>query len=100
MSDIRQWLEDLGLGQYADAFEREEVDLDTLPDLTEPMLKEMGLPIGPRAKVLRAAKSLRIDDTLRDETVPIKTGQPKPEADVNGGAKLVHQGGVKLVHLM
>ena len=81
MSDIRQWLEELGLSQYADAFEREEVDLDTLPDLTELMLKEMGLPIGPRAKVLRAAKSLRIDDAERDETVPIKAEQSKPEAD-------------------
>ena len=31
MSDIRQWLEQLGFGKYADAFEREEVDLDAVP---------------------------------------------------------------------
>ena len=31
MSDIRQWLEELGLGQYADAFEANAISRDS-PD--------------------------------------------------------------------
>ncbi len=33
MSDIRQWLEELGLSQYADAFEENRIDLGMLSDL-------------------------------------------------------------------
>ena len=31
MTDIRQWLEELGLGQYADAFDENEIDRSLLP---------------------------------------------------------------------
>ncbi len=61
MSD--QWLERFGLCQYADAFEVEQMDFAALPHLTEPMLKEMGLPVGPRAKVLAVIKALRSTET-------------------------------------
>ncbi len=33
MSDIRQWLEELGLAQYADRFEESAVNLEVLPKL-------------------------------------------------------------------
>ena len=35
MSDIRQWLEELGLGRYADAFEAEQIALGHVPELTD-----------------------------------------------------------------
>ena len=54
MTDIDRWLEGVGLGRYADAFAAQEIDLDTLAHLTESDLKEMGLPIGPRRKLLAA----------------------------------------------
>ena len=54
MSDIARWLEGLGLGRYADAFAAQEIDLEALAHVTESDLKEMGLPIGPRRKVLAA----------------------------------------------
>ena len=56
MSDIRQWLEELGLGQYADAFEANEVRLEHVPDLTHDVLKELGVAvIGHRMTMLKAA---------------------------------------------
>jgi class 3 adenylate cyclase/tetratricopeptide (TPR) repeat protein len=58
MSDIRGWLEELGLGNYVTAFETEEIGLSALPHLTETMLKELGLPMGPRAQVLAAIQKL------------------------------------------
>ncbi len=39
MSDIREWLDRLGLGQYADAFEANAIDGDILPDVTDQTLK-------------------------------------------------------------
>ena len=54
MRDVAAWLERLGLARYAEAFERNEIDFDTLPHLTEPMLEKIGVPLGPRAKLLAA----------------------------------------------
>ena len=55
--DIVQWLEELGLGQYAQAFADNEIDFEILPDLTEDDLEKLGLPMGPRKKLLRAIDS-------------------------------------------
>lgn len=40
--DIVNWLESLGLGQYAEVFAENAIDLRTLPALTEDDLKELG----------------------------------------------------------
>ena len=48
MSDIREWLEGLGLGQYVDVFERERATLDDILELSDADLKELGLPLGMR----------------------------------------------------
>jgi class 3 adenylate cyclase len=56
--DVAAWLNELGLGKYARAFEDNEIDFATLPHLTEPMLERIGLPIGPRAKLLAAISEL------------------------------------------
>ncbi len=59
--DIGAWLEGLGLGQYADAFGENEIDLDALPYITEDDLKDIGVALGARRKLLEAiaASSLR-----------------------------------------
>ena len=54
MPDIRSWLESLNLGVYAEAFEAEDIDLDALGRLSDADLKELGLTMGPRRKVLAA----------------------------------------------
>jgi class 3 adenylate cyclase/tetratricopeptide (TPR) repeat protein len=54
MSALRTWLEAQGLGNYAAAFEAEQLDFEHLPDLDEADLKSLGLPMGPR-KTLRKA---------------------------------------------
>jgi class 3 adenylate cyclase/tetratricopeptide (TPR) repeat protein len=61
MSDIEDWLAAQGLARYAPAFEEAEIDVGTLALLTEDDLREIGLPLGPRRKILSirdAAKSL------------------------------------------
>jgi hypothetical protein len=58
VSDIATWLERIGAGDYVARFAAEEIDFAALPHLTESDLKELGLPIGPRRKVLAAIASL------------------------------------------
>lgn len=59
MSDIRQWLNQHGLLQLADIFEREQIDLDAAPTLSEADLKDLGLPVGIRGKLRAAIQALR-----------------------------------------
>lgn len=46
MGTIRQWLAGIGLEQYAEGFEREQIDPDSARYLTEANLKDLGLPMG------------------------------------------------------
>jgi hypothetical protein len=43
MSEIRSWLESIGLGQYADAFETNDIDMDLLQHVDDQTLKDIGI---------------------------------------------------------
>jgi class 3 adenylate cyclase len=59
MQTIGQWLEQLGLFQYAETFERNAVDLDIARDLTQEDLRDLGVePLGHRKVLLRAIGDL------------------------------------------
>jgi class 3 adenylate cyclase/tetratricopeptide (TPR) repeat protein len=55
MSEIREWLKTLGLERYAEAFEREEVGVGQLAELADEELRALGVPLGPRKTILKAA---------------------------------------------
>src|SRR5687767_6302236 len=59
MSDIAAWLDRLGLGKYAPMFTDSDVDLDVLRRLSEDDLRELGLPLGARRKILQALAETR-----------------------------------------
>jgi hypothetical protein len=50
--DIAAWLRGLGLERYEPVFRDNEIDAAVLPELTDEHLKELGLPLGPRLKLL------------------------------------------------
>jgi class 3 adenylate cyclase len=54
MAELAAWLARLGLSKYAEAFAAHEVDYDALQHLSDADLKELGLPLGPRRKILAA----------------------------------------------
>ena len=56
--NIRQWLEEIGLGKYGDVFVENEIDLDAAQHLEESDLTELGLPMGPRKKLMAAIAEL------------------------------------------
>ena len=54
MQQVSDWLEKLGLGQYAQRFAENDISFSILPDLTDQDLKELGVAsLGHRRQLLR-----------------------------------------------
>src|SRR6266704_7024603 len=58
MTGIAEWLASIGLGEYAQRFGENAIDLSVLRDLTEQDLKDLGVLLGHRRKMLRAIADL------------------------------------------
>jgi hypothetical protein len=61
MSKIRLWLESQGLGQYTQAFEANDIEVELVPELTDEALRQLGVSsLGHRLRLLAAAKSANV----------------------------------------
>src|SRR5262249_7371944 len=71
MQQIADWLEKLGMSEYAQRFAENRVDLSVLPDLTDQDLEKLGVLLGDRRKILRAIADLKTTEkpTLQLATV-------------------------------
>ena len=56
--DVADWLRTLGLGQYDGAYFAKAIDADVLPELTEQHLKNLGVSLGHRLKMLHSIREL------------------------------------------
>lgn len=74
MSDISDFLERVGLVHLADTFVAEDIDLSVLPTLDKDDLKELGLTIGQRKKILAALEKLGAPEEpdVPEEEVPVQ----------------------------
>ena len=70
MSDIKSWLQSLGLEKYDELLVGHDIDLSVAPDLTEQDLEKLGLSLGHRRKFIAAAAKLRAGDARSE--VPAK----------------------------
>ena len=68
MQQIADWLEKLGMSEYAERFAENRVDSSVLPDLTDQDLEKLGVLLGDRRKMLRAIAKL--DATLPTAIAP------------------------------
>jgi hypothetical protein len=59
MQQVADWLEKLGLGQYAQRFAENDISFSVLPDLTDQDLKDIGVSLGHRRQLLRAVAELK-----------------------------------------
>src|SRR6202043_1944925 len=71
ITKIGSWLRDLGLPQYAQRFAENGVDPSVLRDLTDEDLKELGVLLGHRRRMLRAITQLQGEATQAAAAVPI-----------------------------
>ena len=53
-----EWLAEIGLGRHEQIFASNEIDFDVIGSLTDADLRELGLPLGDRKRLLRAVARL------------------------------------------
>ncbi len=80
VATISEWLDSLGMSEYAQRFADNRIDdVSILRDLTDQDLKDIGVPLGHRRKMLRA-----IAETVGTASTKIKSApasEPKPRDD-------------------
>jgi class 3 adenylate cyclase len=54
MPSVSGWLSSLGLDEYADLFEKHRIDSSILQDISDQDLKDLGVVLGDRRRMLRA----------------------------------------------
>jgi class 3 adenylate cyclase/tetratricopeptide (TPR) repeat protein len=79
--DVGGWLRGLGLGQYEAAFRESEIEADVLPELTDADLEKLGLPLGPRKRILKAIANLRDTDSVSGTGSPSRPTPPEDTAE-------------------
>ena len=82
MQQMADWLEKLGMSEYAKPFAENRIDFSVLPDLTDQDLEKLGVLLGDRRKMLRAIAKL--DNTpaappRAAASAPSLTVSPLPE---------------------
>jgi class 3 adenylate cyclase/tetratricopeptide (TPR) repeat protein len=76
-SSLTEWLKSHGLERFASVFEENEVDLLTFRMLTEGDLKEIGVPFGPRKRIIHLlGEEKRLEkSTPFDAVVSVPVGE-------------------------
>jgi class 3 adenylate cyclase len=82
VGNVRAWLEANGFTRFADTFEENEIDGEALLELTAEHLKDFGIALGPRLKLLKAIQSLRSE---ADEKLAAAAGTAKPDSPISRG---------------
>src|SRR6516165_10875499 len=75
MQQIADWLEKLGLAEYAERFADNKIDVSVLRHLTDQDLKDIGIPLGHRRKMLAAIAELHGVAPSKPE--PVGVVEPK-----------------------
>src|SRR5262249_24771827 len=81
--DLGGWLRTLGLEQYEAAFRENAIDDTVLHDLTENHLREIGIPLGARLKLLKAIAAL----DARAEAVGPTADVALPDSPIDGAER-------------
>jgi class 3 adenylate cyclase/predicted ATPase len=74
MRQIAKWLDELGLSEHTERFVENKIDVAVLPLLTDEDLKEIGVPLGHRRKILAAINQ----GTRATQSTPV--AEPRPNA--------------------
>ncbi len=76
--DIAQWLDRLGLGQYAQAFADNGIDIEALPHLRDEDFERLGVLLGHMRRLQAAIEALSADEPPT-RPVPPPSHEPEPQ---------------------
>ena len=82
MQEIVDWLNQLGMSEYAQRFAENKIDVSVLPYLTDQDLKDIGVPLGHRRKMLAAIGKLAGAAPAAPEPLAAGT-EPKAQESAN-----------------
>src|ERR1700732_2196029 len=85
MSEVRSWLQAIGLGQYADVFHANDLDMDLLRQVDDQILKDIGVSsAGHRLRIRNATAKLMPAATLdkREDASGAAMGSPAAGVEV------------------
>jgi class 3 adenylate cyclase len=69
MKSVAEWLGSLGLAQYAQVFAENGIDLSVVRHLTDQDLKDIGVLLGHRRKLMSAAAELEVGTATSSTTI-------------------------------
>jgi hypothetical protein len=58
MQQIADWLKKIGMSEYAERLVDNRIDVSVLPDLTDQHLRDLGVALGDRLRLLCAVREL------------------------------------------
>src|ERR1700730_9035421 len=83
MSAVRNWLEGIGLGQYAEAFQANDIDMDLLAEIDDQVLKDIGVSsAGHRLRIRKSIAKRATSSTIEpDRTSAARSDTPASSAE-------------------
>jgi SAM (Sterile alpha motif) domain-containing protein/adenylate/guanylate cyclase family protein len=90
MTPFGTWLAEIGLGNYEDVFIANKIDFDVIHQLTDADLRELGLALGDRKRLLQAIA--RLDEQGAKEAVTAPIAPVNAASDAPSETALPHAG--------
>src|SRR5271170_8234574 len=81
MSAVRNWLGEIGLAQYADAFETNDIDTDLLTQIDDQVLKDIGVSSAGHRLRLRNAIAKLAPTSITEAISEVPASTPPSEAE-------------------
>lgn len=100
MSDIKAWLEAHGLAKHAGVFEANDIGTDILGELEEADLKDLGLSLGDRKRILAALRKKGDSTAAPSPQVAARRQVTVLFADLSGFTKLSNQLDAEELHAL
>jgi class 3 adenylate cyclase len=87
---IADWFAKLGMFEYAQCFAANRIDFSVLPDLTDQDLKDLGVVLGDRRKMLRAIAALSDSDIKKNTATHAESAAPPAVLQLQDSAERRH----------
>ncbi len=81
MWQIAEWLEKLGMSEYAQRFAENDLDVEVLSELTDSDFDRLGVSIGHRRKIMRGIRELASSSVSPSPDRPSQRLRPRRPRD-------------------
>jgi len=81
MQQMADWLKKLGMAEYAQRFAENDIDVPVVRHLTDQDLKELGISLGHRRKLMRAIGEIDDATSTTSQNAAVTTATPEGGAE-------------------